>query len=280
MHHVGSLYILVSLSFGQNNSEMFDKYGHTETHYRPAFWKTKKSPTSCKKKHLASEQMGGVRSPAQPNFFMVAPNICSSSARNSIQVIVLKPAILWQLLDFLKIRAPLIWARYYLHLDLLIKIPQTVYLWVLMLFPSLQRSSGITFTECKCPIYHKLFNCHFILSRAPEKYLPKAIHQPTEAGTNTFVWSMTSVIYFKQQMHLYCKSRDLLLQFSRRWSPGTRYCADCCAGTEVSQEPATTISGHKTTSMCQHSITYQKSRLLIFTARPFSRAVSHGATSL
>jgi hypothetical protein len=56
-----------------------------------------------------------------------------------------------------------------------------------MLTPSLQRNNGITSTESKHPFNNNLFNNRFILSRAPEIYLPKAVHQAIEAGTNTSV---------------------------------------------------------------------------------------------
>jgi len=73
-----------------------------------------------------------------------------------------------------------------------------------MLPPSLRRNNGITPKEQKRPLTHDLFKS-FHPIRAPEKYLPKAIHQAIEAGTNTFVWSKTSFLYFKQQEDLCCK---------------------------------------------------------------------------
>jgi len=110
------------MSFWQNNLETFNKYGHTKNPLWTSITKKKTniSPTSCKKEPFSQWTNPGNQFAWATEFFMLAPNI-RSSTHNPIHVIVLKPGIWWQLLDFWKTCSPLIWARYYPYLDLQIK---------------------------------------------------------------------------------------------------------------------------------------------------------------
>jgi hypothetical protein len=203
---------------------------------------------------------------------MAAPNIRSSSAHNLIHVTVLKPGILWQLLEFFKNSCTLDLSKTLPAFTSPDQIPQTVYLWAVMLLPSLHRNNGITSTEHKHPLNHNLFNSFHPIQGSRD--IPTKSNSSSNRGRYQYICMKQDFGYFKQWEDLHCNSQVLLLQFPRWWSPGTWY----CAGTDVSREPAMTISGHETTFMCQHGIIYQKSQILIFTTRPFGWAVSRGAT--
>jgi hypothetical protein len=167
------------------------------------------------------------------DFFTVTPNTCRFSVFNLFHATVLAPRIFWWLLDFFKNSCTHDLSKMSPELRSPDPIQQTADLWVFTLPLSLQRNNGITFTVGKCASNHNLHHRHFILSRAPEIRLPKAIHQTMETGTKIFVQSKTLGYYFKQTVDLCCKYQVLLLHFSRWWSPGTQHHADWYTGTKV-----------------------------------------------
>jgi len=117
----------VPLSFWQNNWEMFSEYGHIKTHYGPVLWK--QHITNFLQKQAFSQWTDlGSQVTRETEFFMAAPNTRSSSAHNLIHVTVLKPGILWQLLEFFKNSCTLDLSKTLPAFTSPDQIPQTVYL--------------------------------------------------------------------------------------------------------------------------------------------------------